>query len=139
MLTKNQCFNRYLIKKRPKNRASLLKKHPQLKGVVTRLRVATPKKPNSARRPVVHVHFMNLKKKRVCHIPGGGHTVRKHSEVLICGNGVRDLPGVNYSCIRGVYDFLGSINKTKRRSIYGVKFALTGKKKLKLRRKFRIN
>jgi len=103
------------------------------------LRVATPKKPNSARRPVVHVYFMNLRKKRVCHIPGGGHTVRKHSEVLICGNGVRDLPGVNYSCIRGVYDFLGSINKTKRRSIYGVKFTLTGKKKPKLRRKFRIN
>jgi len=42
----------------------LLKKYPQLKGVVTRLRVATPKKPNSARRPVVHVSFSRLKKKK---------------------------------------------------------------------------
>jgi len=52
---------------------------------------------------------------------------------------VRDLPGVNYSCIRGIYDFLGSINKTKRRSIYGAKFAITGRAKKKLRRKFRIS
>jgi small subunit ribosomal protein S12 len=142
LLTKTQCLKRQSLKKRSKNRSTLLKKQPQIKGVVTRLRLATPKKPNSARRPVAHVLCMNLrksfKKKRVCHIPGGGHTVRKHSEVLICGNGVRDLPGVNYSCIRNVYDFLGSINKTKRRSIYGVKFMLTGKKKLKMRRKFRI-
>jgi len=139
LLTKTQVFERFLKKKNSKNRSTLLKKRPQLKGVVTRFRTATPKKPNSARRPVAHVLFLNLKKKRISHIPGGGHTIRKHSEVLVCGNGVRDLPGVNYSCIRGIYDFLGSINKTKRRSIYGAKFAITGRAKKKLRRKFRIS
>jgi small subunit ribosomal protein S12 len=138
--TKNQSLFSIREKKRTRNRSSLLKKYPQLKGVVTRFRLATPKKPNSARRPVAHVVFFKYKrkKKRVCHIPGGGHTIRKHSEVLICGNGVRDLPGVNYTCMRGVYDFLGNYNKTKRRSIYGVKFSVTGKRKPKLRRKFRV-
>ena len=139
MLTKNQLFKSNRVTKLKKNRASLLKTCPQLKGVVTRFRLATPKKPNSARRPVAHVLFFKFskKKKRVCHVPGGMHTIRKHSEVLVCGNGVRDLPGVNYTCIRGVYDFLGNFNKTKRRSIYGVKCPSADKKK-KLRRKFRI-
>ncbi len=140
MLTKNQLFFSIRKKKKTRNRSSLLKNYPQLKGVVTRFRLATPKKPNSARRPVAHIVFFKYKrkKKRVCHIPGGGHTIRKHSEVLVCGNGVRDLPGVNYTCIRGVYDFLGNYNKTKRRSVYGVKFSVTGKRKPKLRRKFRV-
>lgn len=138
MLTKTQLYERFSKKKRAKNRSTLLKTQPQLKGVVTRFRTATPKKPNSARRPVAHVLFLKLRKKRISHIPGGGHTIRKHSQVLICGNGVKDLPGVNYTCIRGVHDFLGSIDKTKRRSIYGVKFMVTGRVKKKLRRKFRV-
>jgi small subunit ribosomal protein S12 len=138
--TKNQNFKKLKVRKIKKNRASLLKRSPQLKGVVTRFRLATPKKPNSARRPVAHVLFFKFKKKkkRVCHIPGGGHTIRKHSEVLVCGNGVRDLPGINYTCMRGVYDFLGCINKTKRRSVYGTKYFFKENEKKKLRRKFRI-
>jgi small subunit ribosomal protein S12 len=135
VLTKNQNFQRINIKKKTRNRASLLKFRPHLRGVVSRLRLATPKKPNSARRPVAHIHIYFNDKNRVSHIPGGGHTVKKHSEVLINGNGVRDLPGINYSCVRGVYDFLGSYTKTKRRSIYGVKLPV--EKKQKLRRKFR--
>ena len=109
---------------------------PHVRGVASRLRLATPKKPSSARRPVTHVHVYLYDKSRVAHIPGGGHTIKKHSALLLCGNGVRDLPGVNYSCIRGVYDFLGSFNKNRRRSIYGVK--LSPDKKVKLRRKFRV-
>jgi len=135
VLTKNQVIRLNNQKKHTRNRASLLKKKPQLRGVVSRLRLATPKKPNSARRPVAHVFIYFFEKNRVTHIPGGGHTVRKHSAVLINGNGVRDLPGVNYTCTRGVYDFLGSYTKTKRRSVYGVK--LPPEKKKKLRRKFR--
>jgi small subunit ribosomal protein S12 len=135
VLTKNQILFKVNLKKRSRNRASLLKNNPQLRGVVTRLRIATPKKPNSARRPIAHVKMYSSEKRRICHIPGGGHTIRKHSQVLINGNGVRDLPGVNYTCTRGVYDFLGSYTKTKRRSVYGVKLPL--EKKKKLRRKFR--
>jgi small subunit ribosomal protein S12 len=136
MLTKNQCLIIKRIKKKPRNRSSLLKEKPHLRGVVSRLRLATPKKPNSACRPVAHVHVYYNDKSRVAHIPGGGHTIRKHSEVLLCGNGVRDLPGVNYTCVRGAYDFAGSFSKTKRRSIYGTKLPVERKKKL--RRKFRI-
>ena len=136
MLTKNQILKIYKTKKKSKNRSTLLTKQPHIRGVVTRLRLATPKKPNSARRPVVHIQIYSKKKSRVSHIPGGGHTIRKHSEVLLCGNGVRDLPGVNYTCVRGVYDFSGSLVKNRRRSIYAVK--LSTEKKKKLRRKFRV-
>jgi hypothetical protein len=38
---------------------------------------------------------------------------------LVRGGGSRDLPGVRYSLIRGVMDFMGLLNKKRRRSIYG--------------------
>lgn len=106
-----------------------------MKGVVLRVRITTPRKPNSARRPVVKVYLTNIKR-RLAHIPGKGHNLRKHSQVLISGVGARDLPGVHFSCIRGVYDFSPLDGKTRRRSIYGVK--KLNKQKKKLRRRFRI-
>lgn len=120
MSTKNQkvqLLTRLIIKKwrRPK-----LKKGPQKRGVVLRLRICTPRKPNSARRPVVKVK-LSTKKKALAHIPGSGHNLRRHSKTLICGVGARDLPVVNYSCLRGVYDFSPLFSKKRRRSIYGVK------------------
>lgn len=118
-----------------KKRNSILGNRPQISGVVTKVRVATPRKPNSARRAVVKVLLSN-KKHRVVHVPGKGHNLRKHSEVLISGVGARDLPGVHYSCIRGVYDLSPVAGKTRRRSIYGVKRPDVLKKKL--RRKFRV-
>lgn len=133
MTTLNQIF----FKKRfCKNKLNpILKNQPQIKGVVMRVRITTPRKPNSARRPVVKVLLSN-KKQRVVHIPGKGHNLRKHSEVLVSGVGARDLPGVHFSCIRGVYD-LSSVNgKKRRRSIYGVKRPDILKKKLK--RRFRM-
>ena len=93
---------------------------PQRKGVVLRLRICTPRKPNSARRPVVKAR-LSSKKRVLAHIPGSGHNLRRHSRVLICGTGARDLPVVNYSCLRGVYDFSPLFSKRRRRSIYGVK------------------
>jgi len=112
----------------------ILHSQPQIKGVVMKVRITTPRKPNSARRPVVKALLSN-KKQRVAHIPGIGHNLRKHSEVLISGVGARDLPGVHFSCIRGVYDFSPLYSKIRRRSIYGVKQPDT--KKIKLRRKLR--
>lgn len=109
---------------------------PQIKGVVLKLRITTPRKPNSARRPVAKVLLSN-KMQRVAHIPGKGHNLRKHSEVLISGVGARDLPGVHFSCIRGVYDFTPLVGKVRRRSIYGVRRPDHLKKKL--RRKFRVS
>lgn len=97
-----------------------MSKSPQRKGVVLRLRICTPRKPNSARRPIVKTRLTS-KKKALAHIPGSGHNLRRHSRILIAGVGARDLPVVNYTCIRGVYDFSPLFSKKRRRSIYGVK------------------
>jgi len=130
-------LNQILQKKRffKKKLNPILSNRPQIKGVVVRVRITTPRKPNSARRPVVKVLLSN-KKQRVVHIPGKGHNLRKHSEVLVSGVGARDLPGVHFSCIRGVYDLASVNGKIRRRSIYGVKKSDTLKKKL--RRRFRV-
>lgn len=109
------------IKRFFKNKLNpILATQPQIKGVVLKVRITTPRKPNSARRPVVKV-LLSSRKQRVAHIPGIGHNLRKHSEVLISGVGARDLPGVRFSCIRGVYDFSPIHSKIRRRSIYGTK------------------
>lgn len=100
-----------------------------------RARIVTPRKPNSARRPVAKVILVN-KKRVTAHIPGVGHNVRRYSQVLVRGGGARDLPGVRYTCIRGVYDCIGVMIKTKRRSIYGV--PMDPKFKTHVRRKFRL-
>ena len=134
MTTLNQLiFNKRFFKKKLN---PILKNQPQIKGVVVRVRITTPRKPNSARRPVVKVSLSN-KKQRVVHIPGKGHNLRKHSEVLVSGVGARDLPGVHFSCVRGVYDLSPVNGKSRRRSIYGLKRPDSMKKKL--RRKFRVS
>jgi small subunit ribosomal protein S12 len=132
--TTYQLIKKLIIKKKQHSRTPALKQCPQVKGAVKRPRIVTPRKPNSARRPVAKV-LLNNKKRVTAHIPGIGHNIRSHSSVLIRGGGARDLPGVRYTCIRGVYDFAGLINKRRRRSIYGAKQAVKLKR---VRRKFRI-
>lgn len=92
---------------------------PQRKGVVQRVRIQTPRKPNSARRQVVKL-ALTTKRYTVSYIPGSGHTLKKHSTVIIRAGGARDLPGVYSSCIRGLKDLKGLMHKRRRRSIYGV-------------------
>ncbi len=134
MATLNQIFFKKRFSKKKLN--PILYNRPQIKGVVMKVRITTPRKPNSARRPVVKV-LLSSKKQRVAHIPGKGHNLRKHSEVLISGVGARDLPGVHFSCVRGKYDLSGVMGKVRRRSIYGVKKPDNLKKKL--RRRFRVS
>jgi len=92
---------------------------PQVRGRVVRLKIVTPRKPNSARRPVIKTKLVN-KRRVTAHIPGIGHTLRRFSEVLIKGTGPRDIPGVNYRCCRGAYDLGPVLKKKRRKSIYGV-------------------
>ena len=94
--------------------------NPQCKGITLKTRVATPKKPNSAKRPIAKINLMNLNSLN-CHIPGIGHNLRKHSLVLIRGGNVKDLPGISYKCIRGVFDLAAVQNRITQRSLYGVK------------------
>ena len=108
-------LNVSLFKKKKiiKKGLNILDENPQKKGMVLKTRIVTPKKPNSARRPVAKISLVN-KKQTVAHIPGIGHNLRKHSNTLIRGGGARDLPGVSYTCIRGVFDLSGVLNKQRR-------------------------
>lgn len=126
-------FNQRILtfyKRSEANNKPKLDRGPQKKGVVLRLRICTPRKPNSARRPAVKLKLSN-KKKALAHIPGSGHNLRKFSKVLINGNAARDLPVVNYTCIRGVYDFAPLTNIKRRRSVYGLKLDPTLKTHVK--------
>jgi small subunit ribosomal protein S12 len=118
-----------------KLRARILGVNPQKKGVTMRVRVVTPRKPNSARRPVAKV-ILNKRGRLTAHIPGIGHNLRRHSSVLIRGGGARDLPGVRYTCIRNVYDFAKVLNRFNRRSRYGISRPESSTKSV--RRKFRV-
>jgi len=111
--------NRVVIKRKHYTLSPALLQCPQVRGRVVRLKIVTPRKPNSARRPVVKSKLVN-KKRVTAHIPGIGHTLRRFSEVLIKGTGPRDIPGVNYRCCRGVYDLGPVLKKKRRKSIYGV-------------------
>lgn len=133
MATINHRISKF-YKKPLKNKKPKLNNSPQRKGIVLRLRICTPRKPNSARRPTVKLK-LSTKKKALAHIPGSGHNLRKFSKVLVNGNGARDLPVVNYSCIRGVYDFAPLQNIKKRRSVYGLKLESSLRKHI--RRKYR--
>lgn len=98
--------NHRKIKKIKKKNA--LGQNPQKKGICLKVYTMNPKKPNSAERKVAKVILSN-KKIIIGYIPGEGHSLQQHSLVLVKGGPTQDLPGVKYSFIKNVYDF---INKT---------------------------
>jgi small subunit ribosomal protein S12 len=104
-------FSKYTKKKQ---------KTPQKKGVCTKVFKTSPKKPNSAKRSVAKVRLTN-KKRIICFIPGEGHTLQEHSVVLIRGGRTKDLPGIRYKIVRGVYDLKGIKHYKQSRSKYGTK------------------
>lgn len=97
----------------------MLTKSPQRKGQVQRVRITTPRKPNSAKRKTIKLKLTN-KKRPVTYIPGIGHGLKRYSTVLIQGKGARDLPGVYSRAIRNIFDLAPVENRRKRRSIYGI-------------------
>ncbi len=101
--------------------------NPQKRGVCLVVKTMTPKKPNSALRKVARVRLSN-RQEVTAYIPGEGHNLAEHSIVLVRGGRVKDLPGVKYHIIRGVYDTAGVTNRQKGRSKYGVKKAKKGEK-----------
>lgn len=136
MSTFSQKLKKYNFKYQKYLRA--LGGNPQRLNVVVKIRIVTPRKPNSARRQAVKTFIFAtkdfMKKFLTAYIPGAGHNLRKHSNVLVRGGGARDLPGVRYTCIRGVLDLAGVLSKTKRRSVYGVPQPV----RKKPRKKFRL-
>ncbi len=93
---------------------------PQKRGVCTVVRIATPKKPNSALRKIARVRLTNGLEV-TAYIPGEGHQLQEHSVVLIRGGRVKDLPGVRYHIVRGTLDATGVEGRQQGRSKYGAK------------------
>lgn len=93
---------------------------PFKRGVCTKVYTMTPKKPNSALRKVAKVRLSNGVE-AIAYIPGEGHSLQEHSIVLIRGGRVKDLPGVRYHIVRGVYDAQGVEARRRGRSVYGAK------------------
>ena len=93
---------------------------PFKRGVCIKVSIQTPKKPNSAQRKVARVRLSNGFEVWA-YIPGEGHKLQEHSVVLIKGGRVKDLPGVKYHIVRGVYDTTGVDKRRQSRSLYGAK------------------
>jgi small subunit ribosomal protein S12 len=93
---------------------------PFKKGVCLQVKTQTPKKPNSALRKVARVRLSN-RKEVTAYIPGEGHELQEHSIVMVRGGRVKDLNGIKYTIVRGVYDLLGVENRQSSRSLYGAK------------------
>lgn len=120
MTTVNQLLKGMRKPKRKLVKTPALKRCPQRKGVCLRVFVRNPKKPNSALRKVARVRLTN-KRTVTAYIPGEGHNLQEHSLVLVRGGRVKDLPGVKYHIVRGVFDLGGLIKRRQGRSKYGTK------------------
>lgn len=120
MVTINQLvrFGRVGLKK--KKRLSALSNCPQKRGICIRVYTVSPKKPNSALRKVCRVK-LHGGSEITAYIQGEGHNLQEHSVVLVRGGRVKDLPGVRYKVVRGVFDLAGVVGRKKSRSQYGVK------------------
>lgn len=103
-----------------RKRTELSRGAPFKRGVCTKVTTMTPKKPNSALRKICRVRLSNGMEVSA-YIPGEGHNLQEHSIVLLRGGRVKDLPGVRYHVIRGVYDTQGVKDRRRSRSVYGAK------------------
>ncbi|MEI7620046.1 MAG: 30S ribosomal protein S12 [Candidatus Falkowbacteria bacterium] len=93
---------------------------PFKQGVCLKVTTMTPKKPNSALRKIARVRLSNGMEV-TAYIPGMGHNLQEHSIVLVKGGKTKDLPGVRYKVIRGVFDAQGVEARRQGRSRYGNK------------------
>lgn len=103
-----------------RSKSPALRGCPQKRGVCVRVTTMTPKKPNSALRKIARVRLTNGIEV-TAYIPGIGHNLQEHSQVLVRGGRVKDLPGVRYHIIRGTLDAAGVENRRQGRSKYGAK------------------
>lgn len=100
-----------------RSKKDLPKGSPFKRGVCVKVTTTTPKKPNSALRKIARVRLSNGMEV-TAYIPGEGHNLQEHSIVMIRGGRVKDLPGVRYHLVRGVYDTQGVSGRKQGRSLY---------------------
>ncbi len=103
-----------------RKRTELKKGSPFKRGVCLKVTTTTPKKPNSALRKIARVRLSNGMEV-TAYIPGMGHNLQEHSIVMLKGGRTKDLPGVRYKIVRGVYDAQGVEGRKQSRSLYGAK------------------
>jgi len=107
-----------------RNAVAALAGAPMRRAVVIKLAVTNPRKPNSGKRKYVKIRVIFSKKVVHAHMPGRGpNYIQEYSIVMVEGGNPPDVPGVNYSLIRGVYDFDQSeeFGRRKKRSKFGAK------------------
>lgn len=122
--TLNQLNKGIRQKKYKKSLYSFFKGGPQRRAVVYKTAIMSPRKPNSARRTFAKVTILISEKHVFAKIPGiGEHFLQSHSTVLLRGGAPKDSPGINFTMIRGLYDFdsLEVFGRRQKRSKYGVK------------------
>lgn len=103
-----------------RKRTVLKKGAPFKRGVCLKVTTTTPKKPNSALRKIARVRLSNGMEV-TAYIPGMGHNLQEHSIVLLKGGRTKDLAGVRYKVVRGVFDTQGVEGRQQSRSKYGAK------------------
>lgn len=121
--TNGQLSRKVRIQKIRSPRSRWLGGGPHRKGIVYRIAVMSPRKPNSARRTIAKVRLLFNDKKVFAKIPGiGEHKLQAHSLVFLRGHGPKDTPGVNYHLVRGLCDFTFAegFGRRRARSKYGL-------------------
>lgn len=119
-----QLINKRRFNKKRKRRSAAFGDAPHRKGVIYKIAVMSPRKPNSARRTFAKVRLLFNDKRLFAKIPGiGEHFLQTHSIVFVRGHGPKDSPGINYHLIRGLCDFIKiePYGRRNRRSKFGVK------------------
>jgi len=124
MPTVNQLVKHGRHRPRRRSKAPALQGNPQKRGIVLHAYCVKPKKPNSGQRKVAKVRLSNGRIV-LAYIPGIDHNLQEHSEVLVRGGRVKDLPGVKYHIVRGTLGATGAqgykCHRENSRSRYGVK------------------
>lgn len=103
-----------------RRKSTLSKGAPFKRGVCLKVTTTTPKKPNSALRKIARVRLSNGMEV-TAYIPGVGHNLQEHSIVMVKGGKTKDLAGVRYKVVRGVYDTQGVEGRKQSKSKYGAK------------------
>ena len=139
-MTTQQAIRGKRIEKKKKVRTAILKingqNSPFRLGVVEKVLIRTPKKPNSAQRKVamVRVRYKQKFTKGVstkviaAYIPDENQTLQSHATVLLKGGAAQDTPGLAVSVCRGLHDAANSKNRKNKRSKFGVSKPAAAKK-----------
>jgi small subunit ribosomal protein S12 len=122
-VTLTQLQQRY--KRRPKihnTRRLAFCGSPHRRGTCLKVFTMPPRKPNSAVRKVART-LLSSRYRVTVYIEGISHNLKQHSAVLVRGGRAKDVPGVQYTTIRGKFDLHSLAARRQGRSKYGVRLA----------------